>query len=124
MAFDYTGLAQAAQELVEDFGRDVTLVKVSETPADPNAPWDGNTSAETTNTIAAVLFDYEKEDIDGELIRAGDQQAVTAELSDRGVDFQDYELLRDDEGQEWKIVDVDKIRPGPTTIAFLFQLRK
>lgn len=124
MAIDYAGLADVAQELIEDNGRTATLVKVSEVPADASQPWRGNTSIETTQVVSAVFLDYMKEDIDGDLVRNGDQRAFIAEKSAPGIDFQDYEILRDDEDQEWKIIDVDKKRPGPTTIVFILQLRK
>ncbi len=124
MAVDYAKLALTAQRLIEGNGRSVTFIKVSETPIDPNEPWRGNTSAETTAVANAVLSSYDKEDIDGDLIRAGDQRAVVAELSVPGQDIEDFELLRDDENQEWKIINVTKVRPGPTTLVFVAQLRK
>ncbi len=124
MAIDYTALSATAQTLVEENGRDVTLVKKSEVPLNPTQPWRGNTITEVTQLIKAVMTDYEREDIDGDLIRKGDQLAVVAEQSAPGIAFEDYEILRDDEDQEWRIIMVDKIRPGPTTVLFLIQLRK
>ena len=121
---DYAALALTAERLIEDNGRDVTFVKVSETPIDANEPWRGNTSAETTVVAKAVLSDYAKEDIDGDLIRTGDQRAVVAELSVTGNDLEEFEIMRDDENQEWRIINVDKVRPGPTTLVFVAQLRK
>lgn len=124
MALDYAALATVSQTLIEANGRSVTLVKVSEVPLTPAQPWRGNTTTETLSVVTAVMMDYEKEDVDGDLVRAGDQIAVVAEKSAPSADIEDYELLRDDENQEWKIINVDKIRPGPTTLVFLIQLRK
>lgn len=124
MAFDYSGLEATSQFLIESFGRAATLVQVSQVPVDSDQPWRGNTSAETTHDVIAVFVDYNKEDIDGDLVRNGDQKCFVSQQSIPGIDLQVYNLLRDDEGQEWKIIAVDKKRPGPVTIVFIMQLRK
>lgn len=124
MALNYARLAQVAQKLITENGRSVTFVKLAETAADPNRPWEGTSDAETLVVATAVITRYAKEDVDGEIVRRGDMRAVVDELSVTPNSIEDFDLLRDDENQEWKIVDVVKFRPGPTTLAYVLQLRK
>lgn len=120
---NYASLAATAQRLIEANGRDVTLVKLSEVPADAAKPWRGTTDAPTEVTAKAVMRGYTKEEVDGDLIRRGDQEAIIAELSVPGQEIEEFELLRDDEDQEWRIMNVEKVRPGPLTLVFKAQLR-
>jgi hypothetical protein len=45
---DYTEMASVAQELIDDNGRDVTIIRFGQTPADSNKPWKGNTTPRAT----------------------------------------------------------------------------
>lgn len=122
---NYTSLAATAKRLIESNGRDVTLVRLSETPVIPSQPWRGTTTASTTVTAKAVIVAFLEEEVDGELIRRGDLRAVIAENSIvPSQPIEDFTLLRDDENQEWKILDVQKVRPGPVTIVYKLQIRK
>lgn len=48
MAFDYSGVAATAVTLIEQFGRQVTLVQLDSTPADSGKPWRGASDPEAT----------------------------------------------------------------------------
>ena len=53
--FDYARLAALADEKVERFGRDATLVKASRTPASATEPWRGPGAAASTLAVKAVF---------------------------------------------------------------------
>ena len=53
--FDYTEIIEVADELTAEFGRAVTFRADDVTPADPNQPWDGGGSTETTVELNAVF---------------------------------------------------------------------
>lgn len=59
MGFDYSGLAQTAEDLVARFGRQVTAVKLSRTPEDSSKPWRGDQQAHTdpADTIDLMAVD-------------------------------------------------------------------
>jgi len=54
MAVNYAKLALTAKRLISENGRTIELVRPSEVPADVNAPWNGNTTAEVSYTVPAV----------------------------------------------------------------------
>lgn len=125
MAIDYASLALVAQTLLEDNGRACTLIRLEETPTDANMPWRGSDfdAAEEVGATAVFLA-FRDDDVDGDLIRRGDQRAFVAELTVPGVDLRQFDLLRDDAGLEWKVVSVETVRPGGTTLLFKLHLRK
>ncbi|MAD98777.1 MAG: hypothetical protein Unbinned200contig1000_15 [Prokaryotic dsDNA virus sp.] len=54
MAIDYAKLAATAQRLITDAGRTITLVRPTESPADPTQPWNGPSGGETTLDVPGV----------------------------------------------------------------------
>jgi len=127
MAIDYTALAEDARTLIEENGRAVTLKKFSETPQDSNKPWRGRDSA-TDDTVdaTAILAPFESQDVDGQIVRMGDQRCILAAASQNvaGRDIETFDSL-DDSGVTgvWKIVSVQLIQPGDTAIVYDIQLR-
>lgn len=125
MAINYASLALVAQTLLEENGRAATLIRLDTTPLDGAQPWRGTNFASAQEVEAtAVFLNYEAADVDGDLVQRGDQRAFVAQLSVEGVDLREFDLLRDDAGLEWKIVNVDTVRPGGTTLVYKLQLRK
>lgn len=55
MAFDYSEVIAVADELTQEFGRQVTFVRDNETPDDANKPWGGSTGADTTVDLWGVF---------------------------------------------------------------------
>ena len=47
-ATDWTELVATAQGLIDDNGRDVTLIRFNQTPGDANKPWAGPDDPRTT----------------------------------------------------------------------------
>lgn len=56
MAFDYSEIIEVAKELIEEFGREVTLIREAQAAADPNKPWEGPADGgETEVTLYSVV---------------------------------------------------------------------
>lgn len=49
--FDYASLVTTVDELLTEFGREITLIKLSETPNDTAKPWNGPISDNETVTF-------------------------------------------------------------------------
>ena len=134
MAVDYTELASVAQELIEDNGRTVTLQKKSRTVQDVTKPWRGVTTTPVSEIAAiAVMFDVTDEQITPEatrednrdLILRGDKMAVVASNSLTSAtqpNLVGYDTFVD--GAEiFQIISVETVKPGPTTLVYIIQLR-
>lgn len=75
MSFDYTEIAADADELLAEFGAPATLKRVTAGGYDP-ATGD-TTSASSAEWISVgVKLDYEQKQVDGTLIRRGDQRIL------------------------------------------------
>jgi hypothetical protein len=118
MAYDYGRLADKAAALVEKYGRAVTLVKTSRTPADAAAPWDGPSETSTTSASAYAVFP-EIEESDTDSARRGTRTALVTVDSSVSVDEYDY---LSDGGELTKITSVRPLKPGPTTILYTLTL--
>ena len=130
MAIDYQKMQVTADRLLVGNGRAAVLVKINRTVADPAQPWRGNNTTETTLNVTAVFVGIKAADVDGDLIRRGDQFAIVSGLDAGSEDLRTYDALREN-GQEWKILDVEQFRPGASgapaveyTLAFKLHLRK
>lgn len=111
MAFDYSGLATTAANLVTKFGRDVVLVTITNSGDD----WDP-VQVETTETVKAIQTQLDN--VDNDLILATDKGfLVSAALIT--VDMR----IRDG-SKDYSIVAVTEITPGDTFIIYKVQARK
>ncbi len=71
----YSEMAATASEMLSEFGQTVTITHTSDGTYDPATG--ATTPATNTFTAKAAIFDVAQEDIDGTLIRAGDELAYT-----------------------------------------------
>lgn len=129
MALNYTRLANTAERLIEENGRDLVLVRGSEALAAPAEPWGPDlVTGETRFTVTGVIVMYENEAFDGTLIMRGDMRALVAEnsvLEESGgsTEIEKFDRLLDGD-VDWKIMDVTVWKPGNTRIFYDLQLRK
>lgn len=124
MAFDYTDLAATAKELIEDFGRTITIRKLDTAPTDVTKPWRGQGTAHTSITPIGVVLDYDAKDIDGEIIRARDKRAYIAATSAvvSGNDLSTFDEVVDD-SITYRIIKAERLKPGSTDLLYTLQLR-
>ena len=119
---DFTSLAAVATRLIKANGRDVTLKRRSRTPDNPDKPWRGtDCGGDQEVTVRASITSYTEDEIDGDLVRRGDRVAWVG--AESGVSVEEYDFLVDG-GARWKIMDVEKIRPATTAVAYRLQLRR
>jgi len=124
VAFDYTDLAATAKELIEDFGRTITIRKLDTAPTDVTKPWRGQGTAHTSITPIGVVLDYDAKDIDGEIIRARDKRAYIAATSAvvSGNDLSTFDEVVDD-SITYRIIKAERLKPGSTDLLYTLQLR-
>jgi len=132
MALNYTNFRTLADRLIGENGRALTLVRRDQANfTDPAKPWRGSTEAATVSTIVTGVFlEFEKEDIDGTLIRRGDKQVLIAakDVEDEttgtlSVKVEDFDHILD-AGVRWKILKAELIEPGSQRIMYDLQVRQ
>lgn len=119
MAFDYSNLIETASDLIAQFGRDLTLYKVTETPSNTSKPWRGNATTLTKLALKGVFYSYQEKEVDNEQIKVGDQKVVVQTTSD----IRNYSYLIS-ENERWDIVNVMQTRPGSDTVVYTIQIRR
>lgn len=105
------------------------MVKESRQAEDPEKPWrkKGCTDEERL-TVRAAIVDYDENDIDGERIRRGDKRAlIEVPLEDStdptsDIDLRDFDILVD-QGERWRMEDVNKVDPADVVVVYDVQLR-
>lgn len=128
---NYVSLAATAERLIEENGRDLTVIQAGETAANPAEPWRADTPAgESRITVKGVIVEFDNEDFDGTLVRRGDKRAFIAHNSivdaagaGESTELEGFDRLLD-AGAEWKIVSVKAIHPGDIRVVYDLQLRK
>ena len=132
MAFNYTAFRELAERLIEENGRTITLVRQDQdNPTDPAKPWRSSTPEdEVTVDVLGVFTEYDKEVVDGEIIKRGDKlvwvaaKSVEDELTGtQNVKIEDYDAIRDGTVR-WKIVEANLIEPGDQRIVYAVQVRQ
>ncbi|MGI4886104.1 MAG: hypothetical protein ACRYFR_14200 [Janthinobacterium lividum] len=112
----YDDFADTAEELIAEFGRDITLLNRQNGGFDfaANRVIDGT---DTMRTVRAVFTDYKAKDIDGTVIRQGDKLCLVAGAVDA------REILMDGTDQ-YAIISIEAVQPGDTLILSKVQVRR
>ena len=126
MAFDYSEVRAVAKELIDEFGRSVSITNQSSTPADSSAPWAAQTSTVTAVSGKAAFVSTSDlgittDDIDD--VKRTDQVALFAAADDGSNDLEDFDILVDG-GVNWRIVHTEVLKPGGTRLLYMFVVRK
>lgn len=125
--FDYTEAAADCQEIIDEFGREVSLIKFSTTLSDADAPWEGNVDVETTVPVTTVILDPKHPSglgftasYEASLVAKGYMVALVSgsELG-AAVAGETYDRLVDG-AEVWGVVEVDKLQPGDTVLLWYF----
>jgi len=118
---DLTWAVDLAEELLNEYGRDGTLVVFK--PAEGTNPWEDGEPAELTYSCRTVFVRFKQEYVDGTLIHQEDRIALVAA---KGMGSFDPNLKGEVRvpGQAWKIITVDIIQPAEQVILYRFQVRK
>ena len=82
MAFDYSEIADVADEILEEFGQAVTLTHVE--PGE-YVPGEGITNTTTIQTGTGAVIDWDARQVDGTLILIGDKRLLLSPLNTAGT---------------------------------------
>jgi len=119
MAFDYSALATAASDLIEEFGRAATLRTITGQTYTPSTSL---YSAGTTTDVAvsAVIVGITKDDKEqfGGNVAVDDRMALVA---DSAPVIGGFLIIGSD---TWQIIAVLEVNPGGTALIYKAQVRK
>lgn len=129
MAYDYTDDVAFAVEMIAEFGRAVTFVKASATPADANKPLHGVGAPTTVPDIMAAFVEPSS------VIRLGasteqkpglwkESTKIALVAPDGTNDFTTFTAITDSDGSGWKIEHVEELKPGDTTVLYYVGVRR
>lgn len=124
-------LANRAADIIKANGREVTFVKLDNTPADADKPWrsaaDPRANA-TRVTVPAVFVasvsnlgfavDFE------ELLKSSEQVAWVAPGAAFENDLSNFDEIIDEDDSVWKITTAALLKPASISIMYMFGLNR
>lgn len=125
--FDYSEVRAVAKELIEEFGREVTVVHQGNTPTDAGKPWGaqsatvrgsvtGKAAFVATGSLATAVGNSDN-------VKSSDQVALFAAANDGGSSLEYFDLIIDGL-VNWKITKTELLSPGNTRLLYLFVVEK
>ena len=114
----YDDLAEAASELLEEFGTGLVLKRVTSGAYDPATGDVANT--ETTHAGFGAAFDYESRDIDGTKIKAGDHRILIGVAGMAEPEADDRVTIS---GRTFTVVRSRTLAPAGVPVVFDVQAR-
>ncbi|MCK9234929.1 MAG: hypothetical protein M0P09_01280 [Acholeplasmataceae bacterium] len=116
--FNYISLSKNADWLIAKFGDKCNVVTYTDVP-DPN-PIKPPTRTKMPTSTRGVFLRYRVQDIDGvNILRADQRVLLPSSISD--VQMQGYI----ERGSEvWKIIHVERLKPGPVGMIWKLQVRQ
>lgn len=130
----HTNLAAVGRSLIDTNGRDITVIKLGQTPADSSKPWRGATNPRATPEASITLK--------GTFVELGDatRLGIIAEGSDilkriskvvmalpttETSDLEEFdEILDTEDSKRYGIEQVQRLKPGTVTMLYYFMLRR
>ena len=115
----YTNMAKTALRQIADKGRNVSLRANTEGVYDPvTDSFTGTLTNDTT--VKALVTAYSQREIDGTIILRGDKKILIA----ANAASPEHNDIIVDGANEYKIINVDTLKPGDTPIMYTVQVRK
>jgi hypothetical protein len=126
MSYDYSDDVLFANEMVNEFGRLVSLSKFSTTPVTSDFPLEGSSAPLIVTNITAVFVSTNglgfNIDTTVGLWKEAQQAVILA--SDGVNDFTTFDSLIDTDMTDWKIVIAEKLQPGDTIVMFVLGVKR
>ena len=114
----YTDLADTAEDMIEEFGREVTLRRVN--PGAYSPATNSNSGGSVVDrTISAVFTNYSEREIDGEIILRGDQKALVAATVEPA---HNDKII--DGTKVFTVINVQPLQPGIDVLIYKLQVRR
>ena len=119
MGYDYAKTAATASRLLARFGAPLTVSRQTPGGYDPDT---GTTTAVTTQSWVpvGVKLDYSQREIDGTLIKAGDQRIYMSVVS--GLDPQAGDVVTIS-AEAWRVVASRTLSPAGVNVLLDVQVR-
>lgn len=128
---DYNRLAATALRLINKNGRSISFVKLNETPADSDRPWNGPVAGETTidlkgvfvppNTVRQFGLTALGEGTEWkDLVTFSEEIIIVAQGE---VDLREYTKVVD-RTERWGIIGMQVLRPGDVTLLAFVGVRR
>ena|SRR3990172_3335408 len=114
----YSELAATADQLIEEFGADATLKRV--TAGTYSADTGGAAPTESSSPVMCVVFDFANKDIDGTLVISGDKDCYMRVKG--GVAPRTGDVLVWD-GMDYRVVGFKPLAPALVAVLWQLQLR-
>lgn len=116
MSFNYAPLASTAEKLIENFGEELVYKEITKGAYNPAT----GTSADSTveSNIFAVKMDYKSGEINGTTILNGDVKLL---VKGNGFKIDSYFEISN---EDYRIVSINELKPGDTSIITEIQVRK
>ena len=112
--FDYAGLRDEAEALIEEFGKSATLIERGPQIAGPD--WNPTFGPDVEYPVTLVEEGYETEPIPNTQVQRGDARLL---VSTKGLTIDpDTSHRINVDGRVHQIVEVKRERPGPTTMVY------
>jgi len=128
MAFDYSEIADVADEILEEFGQSVTLTHI--TPGE-YVPGEEITSTSTTQTGTGAILDYNTAQAGifsapGSLVQMGDKWLLLSPINTSGGILTapvNSDTATDASGKVWTITQTKTVSPAGTAVLYDCNLR-
>lgn len=135
MEFDYSAINVTAKNLIDSFGRSMTLIIRDMTPADPTKPWRGPASPGTDFSITAkgvvvnpssakgTFFGTEYVNDSGKLIRRTDKSILFAENAVSNIDMKTVDKITDG-SDTYRVIRVNVLEAGDVPVLYEMDIKK
>jgi hypothetical protein len=124
----YTEMAELAEDMIDEFGRDVDVVRQAKTAADPTKPWRTTPSPVTATVSGKAVFvsggSFGKNMNVSESIKRADTVALFAANNDDGYNLEFFDVVVDDDDVTWQIVRAELLKPGATRLLYMFEVKR
>ena len=120
---DFNKLALTAKRLIDANGRQVTLIKYGNDPADSDKPWRGRNDYHEAEVVgfASFVSDSFLKNVDS--IKRESNFALFAAEDDEGNDLETFDVI-DDGGIIWKIIQTELIAPATKRVLYQFEVKR
>lgn len=119
MGFNYANMAATALAQINDKGRSVTLRYVTQGTYNPATDGIAGASEADVSVKAVIRFYTQKEQIET-MIMEGDKEALIASSGITAPLVDDVIV----DGDEFKILRVEEVKPGDTALLYRLQIRR
>jgi len=122
---DYADFRATAKELIDDFGRDITVTRQAAVAADPTKPWRSSTVPALASVTGKGVFvspsDLGKRVELRDGVKRPDMVVLFAAANDGGQNLETFDTLTD-ELTVWQILRAELLAPGDTRLLYQFEV--